>query len=315
MLKKMTALLLAMLLAISGAFACAEGEISQEEWDKIVAEEGGEETTGEGEWWNILLLGCDSYTKNTYSRSDSMIILSLNLDTKQAKLTSLMRDIWIKVPGYKSKHRKLTELCAVGGPELTIQAINENFGMDIENYILINMADMAEIVDLFGGVEVEVSPSEMKVANGYINEAKNGFYNERLDSYDYTPISETGMIRLNGVQAMAYCRDRYTDSDFGRVMRQQEVLLALAAEAKQLEIEDAVEIAGKIGEFVSTNLEPEQIVELAKAVLGIEIENVGQYRIPAEGDYDSGTFSGTWMIRPKLEKVKASLKAFIYGEE
>lgn len=266
-----------------------------------------------GEWWNILLMGGDARDMEKYDRTDSMIILSVNAELGEAKMTSIMRDTWVSIPG--KKNNKINAAAYFGGPELAVQTVNENFGLDIENYILINMADMAEIVDLFGGVEVEVSPSEMKAANGYINEAKNGFYNERLDSYDYTPISETGMIRLNGVQAMAYCRDRYTDSDFGRVMRQQEVLLALAAEAKQLEIEDAVEIAGKIGEFVSTNLEPEQIVELAKAVLGIEIENVGQYRIPAEGDYDSGTFSGTWMIRPKLEKVKASLKAFIYGEE
>jgi len=304
-MRKLIAWILIMLMAMACMPVMAEEPVA----DDIVIDV----PLDGGEWWNILLMGGDARDMEKYDRTDSMIILSVNAELGEAKMTSIMRDTWVSIPG--KKNNKINAAAYFGGPELAVQTVNENFGMDIENYILINMADMAEIVDLFGGVEVEVSPSEMKVANGYINEAKNGFYNERLDSYDYTPISETGMIRLNGVQAMAYCRDRYTDSDFGRVMRQQEVLLALAAEAKQLEIEDAVEIAGKIGEFVSTNLEPEQIVELAKAVLGIEIENVGQYRIPAEGDYDSGTFSGTWMIRPKLEKVKASLKAFIYGEE
>ena len=304
-MRKLMAWILIMLMAMACMPVMAEEPVA----DDIVIDV----PLDGGEWWNILLMGGDARDMEKYDRTDSMIILSVNAELGEAKMTSIMRDTWVSIPG--KKNNKINAAAYFGGPELAVQTVNENFGMDIENYILINMADMAEIVDLFGGVEVEVSPSEMKVANGYINEAKNGFYNERLDSYDYTPISETGMIHLNGVQAMAYCRDRYTDSDFGRVMRQQEVLLALAEKAKQLEIEDAVEIAGKIGEFVSTNLEPEQIVELAKAVLGIEIENVGQYRIPAEGDYDSGTFSGTWMIRPKLEKVKASLKAFIYGEE
>ncbi len=304
-MRKLMAWILIMLMAMACMPVMAEEPVA----DDIVIDV----PLDGGEWWNILLMGGDARDMEKYDRTDSMIILSVNAELGEAKMTSIMRDTWVSIPG--KKNNKINAAAYFGGPELAVQTVNENFGLDIENYILINMADMAEIVDLFGGVEVEVSPSEMKVANGYINEAKNGFYNERLDSYDYTPISETGMIRLNGVQAMAYCRDRYTDSDFGRVMRQQEVLLALAEKAKQLEIEDAVEIAGKIGEFVSTNLEPEQIVELAKAVLGIEIENVGQYRIPAEGDYDSGTFSGTWMIRPKLEKVKSSLKAFIYGEE
>ena len=304
-MRKLMAWILIMLMAMACMPVMAEEPVA----DDIVIDV----PLDGGEWWNILLMGGDARDMEKYDRTDSMIILSVNAELGEAKMTSIMRDTWVSIPG--KKNNKINAAAYFGGPELAVQTVNENFGMDIENYILINMADMAEIVDLFGGVEVEVSTSEMKVANGYINEAKNGFYNERLDSYDYTPISETGMIHLNGVQAMAYCRDRYTDSDFGRVMRQQEVLLALAEKAKQLEIEDAVEIAGKIGEFVSTNLEPEQIVELAKAVLGIEIENVGQYRIPAEGDYDSGTFSGTWMIRPKLEKVKASLKAFIYGEE
>jgi len=138
--------------------------------------------------------------------------------------------------------------------------------------------------------------------------------NGRLESYDYTRISETGMVHLNGVQAMAYCRDRYTDSDWGRVMRQQEVLLALAAKAQNMELNEVMEKAGTIHGFVNTNLTNDELKDLATTVLASEIAEVEQYRIPADGAYEAGTFSGTWMIRPNLTKCVSDLHNFIYGE-
>jgi len=308
MLKKMTALLLALLLAISGAFACAEGEISQEEWDKIVAEEGGEETTGEGEWWNILLLGCDSYTKNTYSRSDSMIILSLNLDTKQAKLTSLMRDIWIKVPGYKSKHRKLTELCAVGGPELTIQAINENFGMDIEDYALISMAGIAEIIDIVGGLDLDVTEAERKALNKGLFDLSSLSGMEKLQ--------ESGEnVHLNGNQATAYARIRKIDSDYVRVERQRIVLLKLADKIKNgASVRTLLSIVNVLSDYVETNLSFMNIMSIGMAGLKMDLETVEELRLPADGTYESGEFDGIWCIKPNFSKNKKILNDFIYGE-
>ena len=163
-LRRCAALLLtaALLLVATTGFASA---VSQDEWSAAVAADAESFSETEGlsdEWWNVLLLGCDSYTKNDYQRTDSMIIVSINAAKGQVKLTSLMRDTWIPVPGSK-KHRKLTELCAVGGPELTIRAINESFGMDISDYALISMEGIAEIIDLLGGVEVDVTEEELSL--------------------------------------------------------------------------------------------------------------------------------------------------------
>jgi len=154
-MRKILAMLLALLVLVSCTAVFAE------------------ETAVEGEWWNVLLLGGDSRDMTDYGRTDCNIILSVNRETGEAKMTSIMRDTWVKIPG--KGNNKINAANVFGGPELAVQAVNETFDMDIQHYVLINMADMAEIVDLFGGVDVEVSSSEMKVANDYIGNAENTF--------------------------------------------------------------------------------------------------------------------------------------------
>ena len=270
------------------------------------------EETAEGEWWNILLLGADARNMSDYrGRTDTIMILSINEELGEAKLTSIMRDTWVSIPG--KKNNKINAANVFGGPELSVETVNTCFGMDIENYILINMSDLSDIVDLMGGVDVEVSASERRVANDYIANAESKFTHERFDNYDYTRISGEGMLHLNGVQAMAYCRDRYTDSDFGRVMRGQEVMLAMAKNAQNMTLEEVIPLAETAKTYVQTNLTDEQVKALATAVMTIDAETVEQYRIPAEGAYKSGTFDGTWMIKADLEKNTQLLKEFIYG--
>ncbi len=304
-IKSILALILALVICLTGAFALAEGEIPAEEWDKIVEEEA--DSKKGGEWWNILLLGCDSYTKNSYSRSDSMIILSLNTDTGEAKLTSLMRDTWIKVPGYKSKHRKLTELCSVGGPELTIRAINENFGMDIEHYALIGMEGVAEIIDLVGGIELDVTEAERKALN------KGLFDLSSLSGMEELRTSGEN-VHLNGNQATAYARIRKIDSDYVRVERQRIVLLKMAGKIKNgASARTLLSIVNVLSDYVETNLSFTEIMSIGMAGLKIDLENVEELRLPADGTYESGEYEGVWSIRPNFGKNKTILHNFIYG--
>lgn len=292
MVRKFLAMILAVLMAIS----CMT----------VFAEE-----TAENGWWNILLLGADARNMTDYSgRTDTIMILSINEELGEAKLTSIMRDTWVSIPG--KKNNKINAANVFGGPELVMETVNKNFGTDIENYILINMSDMTDIVDLMGGVDVEVIANERRVANDYINDAQANFTNERFEPYDYTHISGEGMLHLNGIQAMAYCRDRYTDSDFGRVMRGQEVMLAMAKNAQNMTLEEVVPLAETAKTYVQTNLTDEQVKTLATAVMTIDVETVEQYRIPADGAYKSGTFDGTWMIKADIEQNAKLLKAFIY---
>lgn len=264
----------------------------------------------ESGWQNILLMGGDSRDMNAYGLTDSIMILSINRDEALVKMTSVMRDTWVNIPGHGSQ--KINAAQNYGGPELAVQTVNENFGTDIEDYVLVNMEDLMQIVDLMGGVVVDVSENERKVANDYINE-----YDRWTNTVGYTgerQITETGVIRLNGLQAMGYCRDRYTGSDFDRVMRQQEVLISLATEAQEMEVEDLLNVAGQIADIVNTSLDKEELEDLATAFMVMEVEDVQQYRIPADGAFQSGTFSGTWMIKPDLAKNQQLLHQFIYGE-
>ena len=218
-LRRFAALLLTVALMMA-ALACPAGAVSQDEWDAAVANDEQSAADASDEWWNILLLGCDSYTKNSYQRTDSMIIVSINLARGEVKLTSLMRDTWITVPG-TNKHRKLTELCAVGGPELTIRAINENFGMDISDYALISMQGIAEIIDLIGGLDLDITEAERKALN------KGLFDLSSLSGMEQLQESGEG-VHLNGNQATAYARIRKIDIDYVRTERQRTVLIAMA---------------------------------------------------------------------------------------
>ena len=285
-LTKIIAVLLAMLIMLSGVSALADEK---------------------DDWWNILLLGCDSYTKNTYSRSDSMIILSLNMDSGEAKLTSLMRDTWIKVPGYKSKHRKLTELCAVGGPELTMRAINENFGMNIEHYALIGMEGIAEIIDIVGGLDLTITEAERKALN------KGLFDLSSLSGMEQLQQSGEN-VHLNGNQATAYARIRKIDSDYVRVERQRIVLLKLASKiAEGASAKTLLSVVNVLSEYVDTNLSFMDIMSIGMAGLKMDLTAVEELRLPADGTYESGTFDGVWCIKPDFADNKYILHKFIYG--
>ena len=260
----------------------------------------------EDEWMNVLLLGCDSYTTNDRERTDSMIILSVNMRTSEVKMASLMRDIWITVPG-SGGHRKLTELCAVGGPELTIRAINENLGMNIEKYMLVSMAGIAEIIDLVGGVEIDVTEAERKALNKGLFDLSSLSGMEKLE--------QSGEhVHLNGNQATAYARIRKIDSDYVRVSRQRIVLLAMAEkfEANVTPV-TLLSIITTLLNYVETNMSLTDITICANAGLQSDLEHIQQLRIPIDGSYESGTYSGVWCIRPNFSKNAQALRDFIYG--
>lgn len=262
----------------------------------------------EGEWWNILLLGGDSRSLEDYERTDTMMILSVNRENSELKMTSIMRDTWVKLTS--SQSGKINAANVYGGPELAMKVVNESFGTDIENYVMINMNGLVELIDMVGGVDIEVTESERKYANQYARE-----YISAIEDYDgETQLEETGLVHLNGLLAVAYLRNRYTDSDYGRVMRQQKVMLAVAEQAQNMDVDELMELADDFADRVATNMTEEQLKEIATVGLVVETEDVGQYRIPADGTYESGTYSGTWMIRPDLEKNQQLLHDFIYGE-
>lgn len=260
------------------------------------------------QWLNILLLGGDSRSTESYSRTDTMIILSVNREESLFKMTSIMRDTWVQLkPGQSGK---INAANVFGGPELAIKVVNDNFGTDIKDYVMVNMYDLVHIVDLVGGVEIEITESERKYTNEYTED-----YLKNVAAYfGDTYLENSGLVKMNGLQAMAYCRNRYSDSDYQRVMRQQKVLLAMAEQMQDMEVADLMSILDQIMEYVETDMESEEMKDLAFTGLSADIESVEQNRLPVDGTFESGMFGSVWCIKPDFEANARLLKEFIYGE-
>ena len=263
-----------------------------------------EESERASSWLNVLLLGTDVRDTEEYGRSDSMILLSVNPSTRQAKLTSFMRDIWVKIPGKGSG--KLNAACVYGGPELTIKTINQHFELNLEYYAMVNLNCMADIIDLLGGIRLDVTEQERKALNKGLFDLSSRSGMEKL--------MESGkQVLLNGNQAVAFARIRQIDSDFVRTERQRTVLVTLA---KQLQAERPLTIATVIGDilkYTETNLTMEQMMALATIGFQMNMDDVQQLRIPVDGSYKAGTKNGIWRIDPNFKKNTAAIHEFIFG--
>jgi len=284
-LNKILALIMACALMLSGL---------------AMAEESREQ------WWNILLLGTDNrYEQEEYSRTDSMIILSVNTETRQAKLTSLMRDTWVKIPGHGSA--KLNAAAVYGGPELTMETISNNFGVELSDYVLINITGLADVIDVLGGIEIDVTEEERKAINKGLFDLSSRSGMEKLETSGEN-------VLLNGNQAVAYSRIRMIDSDYVRTERQRDVLVKLAEKLQQ-EV-NMLTIAGMLTTllpYVETSLSLNDLIGLAGVGMQMDFDSVQELRLPADGTFESGTYDGVWCIKPNFEKNRALLDQFIYG--
>ena len=260
-------------------------------------------------WVNILLLGTDEKYSNQYGRTDSMVIMSVNLATRQAKLTSIMRDLWVTMAD-RSKSGKINTACAQGGPKLAMNTVNECFGMNIQYYALVNMSSMAEIIDMLGGLDLDVTLEEMNALNDGLFDLSPLSGMERLMEYGSD-------VHLNGNQATAFARIRKIDSDYQRTDRQRSVLVRLAERLQQEDASTIVGVVMKLLEHVETNMNITQLMTIAAVGLEINLDDITQLRIPAEGTYTSGTFTyekkKVWCIKADFSENTKLLHAFIYG--
>lgn len=263
----------------------------------------------EPEWWNILLMGGDSRSKTDTERTDCMIILSINPETNELKMSSIMRDIWVDFPGTNKSHR-INAANVYGGPELAMKTVNYYFGTDITDYILVNMTNLIGIIDKVGGVDIEITGKERELINSYAE----AYINETGSYSGDRTIEQSGLVHLNGLLAMSYTRNRYSDSDFGRVMRQQKVLLAIAAKLQDLGIDELLMLASDMMTQIDTNLDVTKIEKLAKVGLVADPEDVGSLRLPVDGTFSSGLYNGTYKIKPNFAENARLLHEFIYSD-
>jgi LCP family protein required for cell wall assembly len=260
---------------------------------------------------NILLLGVDNRNSAVASpeeRSDSMIILTIDEKNKKFKLTSLQRDMMVYFPGSDNIH-KINSANAEGGPLLAMRVVNDTFRLNIEKYVLVNMIGMEKIVDLVGGVTVDVSPSEMKALNDELTMINLTFKNTEPAAY----LSKTGTQLLNGRQAVTYARIRQNDDDYHRMSRQREVLQAMFDQFMKADLATKTKILNAGLPYVTTNYKDNEIVQLGMNILPMMNSTIDQMQIPTAGDFRE--YSGTiWMNLCDYNAMIPKLQTFIFGQ-
>lgn len=312
---RLTAWLLALTVLFSG-LAWAEEDIPADESDDYEAALQNEPkvTVSQKElavtpglapdWTNILLAGSDSRGGNSYSRTDAMIILSINTKTAEIKMTSVMRDIW--TPMHGRSPQKINACTVFGGPTLAMRTLNEDFALNIEDYVLIDMQAIEEVIDIIGGVEIEITEKEYYALRSS---------NNATDTALITPPDSWGLVTLTGEQALAYARLRAIDNDYERTARQRRVLMAIARQAGSLSLGDLTTLIVRCLDYVETDIDLVQLINLARVGIGADLDAVQEFRLPVEGTYTSGVMpeNKLWVIQPDFEANAQALHEFIYG--
>lgn len=259
---------------------------------------------------NIALFGVDSRAGES-SRSDAMIILSVDPKRGKVKMSSLMRDAYVSIDDHG-----MTKLChayAYGGPELAIKTINQNFQMDIRDYATVNFNQMANIIDAIGGVELDVTEGEMEEANKALWEYC--VFNDLIwDDYKFT---KPGVQNLNGPQAVAYGRVRKggTGGDEARTGRQQEVLEAMMNKVLDMSALKYPALAAKLMPMLETSLSAKELLSLATQVLSHGRPTIERATFPCEGEWENKkTSSGLAVVAYSDALAVARLHKFIYDD-
>lgn len=254
---------------------------------------------------NIVFFGLDRRNPDQSSRSDSIMVVSIDNVNKKVKVTSLMRDMYVPIPEKGSN--RINAAYAFGGPLLSIKTINSDFNLDIKNYVAVDFFGLEKLIDKVGGVQINVSAAEAKVLNNYLNELN------KLNG-DKTPDVTAGLQILNGRQAVAYSRIRYVgNADYERTERQRRVLNELF---KKLKAQGTVKLPGIISQmlpYVETSLTNSEIMDYALDCMKFNVNSIAQYRLPVDGYFKSQTIRGMDVLVPDLEKNKSLLHEFIYG--
>lgn len=243
--------------------------------DKVDVNEGvKKKLTG---YTNIALFGIDAREDefDSDTHSDSIIVVSINNDTGVVKLVSLYRDTMLRIRKRNGelKYGKANQAFFLGGAEGAVSMLNTNLDLDISDYVVVNFSGLTEIIDALGGIDVNITDDEQFYINGYLVETR------KITGMDSPDVTESGNVHLNGLQATAYCRIRYTSffdeagneyrDDLGRTARQRYVLTKLVDKAKAAGSDKLIKIAKMIlnsnteeKTFIKTSMDFDEIMDL-----------------------------------------------------
>lgn len=259
------------------------------------------------EYRNIALFGIDS-REDDYgrgNRSDCIIIASINKKTNEVKLVSVYRDTYLLLTGRGLD--KVTHAYSYGGAELAVSTLNANLDLNIQEYVTVNFDAVVDAVDALGGITMPITSDEVKYINSYIDE------NNRVTGHNSSHITTAGTYKLDGVQALAYSRIRYTaGGDYKRTERMRDVLEAMLKKAKSLSVSELVNFVNIMLPKISTNISSTDIIGLAPTLMNINISESKGWPEETQGSTIGGVYYG---VPVNLEDNVETLHKELFDQE
>lgn len=300
-------------LASSGVIYVAAklGKLDTQEIPKedIVINEGVEQLASLGEGYlNVALFGVDSregdLEKNT--RTDCIIVASLNKETKEIKMASVYRDTLLDLS--EGTLQKCNAAYSFGGPKQAINMLNMNLDLDIQNYVTVDFGVVAEVVDLLGGLDIEIKEEEVEPLNKFVYETG------QVAGKEAHFVGGSGVQHLDGVQATTYARIRSTaGGDFTRTERQRLVIEKIVEKLMKSDLSTINKIIDKVFPTISTNFTMTEILSYAKYFNQYKLgENTG---FPIDKATDTVSGLGSIVIPVSLEDNVKKLHEFLFGTE
>ena len=255
----------------------------------------------EGDVINIMLIGQDRRPGEERARSDSMILVSMSKEKGTIQLTSFMRDLYVQIPGYMDT--RLNAAYRYGGTDLMNETFKVNFGLKIDGNVMVDFDEFTEIIEILGGVTLEISSAEAKYMNNRSDSGKS---------------FKAGVNYFNAEDALTFTRMRYAaGGDYGRTDRQRRVLMAIADSFRDADLITIFNVIDQVLPHIVTNLSDAQIIEYATTGLSI-LGNGGTMetlRIPQDDAHYNANIRGMAVLVPNLEMCREDLQEFIYDNE
>lgn len=270
-------------------------------------EENIENKFNENTITNIALFGLDFRYEHEPKRSDSITILTIDEANKKLKISSIMRDCFVSIDGFGQD--KLNHAYAFGGAELAMKTLNKTYGLNIKDYATVNFYNVEKIIDLLGGIYLDIKKKEIPHLNKCIQEISH------IESKPPTYIISEGNQLLNGIQALSYARIRKIGrDDYERSERQQRIFMSLYEKAKSIPYTEYLKLINLMPELIETNISTTKALSLAKTVLFKKINNIEQMRFPLDGDCGGELVNNIWYLTFNKDKTKQIMQQYIFED-
>ncbi len=257
---------------------------------------------------NIALYGIDT-DYNDSGRSDSIMILTIDNINKELKVSSIMRDSYVSIDGYGMD--KINHAYAYGGPQLAIKTLNQNFDLDIEDFVTLNFNSFPKIIDALGGLDLTITQEEIDC---YININDHITYLNELNNTTSELITTPGTYHVDGTQALAYARIRYTsEGDAGRTKRQRIVLEQLLENFKFISPTKYTNLLNQILPLVKTSLTSNEILNIALTIFKMGDIELQQARFPSDNYCKDTLINNTYYLKFDEVATKEEMYNFIYN--